>query len=211
MEMPKGKELLALRRDLLMHEVEEAFGDVVLGKGMSWYDSIRADMSGTVPTVTLGLKGEEPWQELTEYAGWDTSSFQGGGFAFLDAEGFRFYIAPTLMRMLQFGYCDMVFFLTLSAPASRDGKFAQWEALDVYQRLCIKHVLEYMADITGFEEEWSDELMRFTTGGPTSRNKREEFLRALKSYWGNLEEVELPRKKSLNRHARAGKHWHPAL
>lgn len=217
MELPKEKEYLALRRDLLMNEVEEAFGDVVLGKGMSWYESIQADMSGSVPGDSLGLKGDVPWQELVEYAGWETNSRLGGGFAFMDAEGFRYYIAPALMRMLRYGWIDMTYFLTVGSPDDkpdlREYTLAKFEALDAYQRLCIKHVLEYMADLTRDEEgyEFSPDLYWDAHGFMTRADSHTDYVNALNSYWGDLEEVALPRKKTskkaVNRQDRAGQHW----
>ncbi len=98
-----------------------------------------------------------------------------GGFSFLDAIGFRYYLAPAMIRCIRSGHdLGIRFFLTLPTDRLRQHTINKWSALDRRQRLCIARFLRYMIAACEGHDEPGHEL------------EREWWQESLHSYWDTL-------------------------
>ena len=83
--------------------IYEAFEAVSLGKGTSWPETDLMDGGQGHPDILKAARKEYKvarWQELVDDPGWEMSP-GSGGFSFVNALGFRFYIAPAMIRVLR--------------------------------------------------------------------------------------------------------------
>lgn len=93
----------AAERDAIIAEIHVAFATAKRGKpAISWSET-RAidnyeDAKGRDAARTLDT--ESHWSELVDDKRWQP--FPGiGGFSFINAEGFRYYLPPTMIRCLR--------------------------------------------------------------------------------------------------------------
>ncbi|MBS1723610.1 MAG: hypothetical protein JSS66_11720 [Armatimonadetes bacterium] len=107
---------------------------------------------------------------LVESPEWDPE-FGIGGFNFLDAIGFRYYLAPAMLRYLkEFPEFDvgLEYVLCHSKLTSDPYRHMQWSLIDDAQAACVRDFLSFMADTCRF---LGDEI--------GSR----DWLKALNRYW----------------------------
>lgn len=95
-----GKQELT-ERDAIIAEITAAFKDVTRGKGaISWRQCVVLDNYGAETECLKQVPDDDlHWMELIDNKTWQP--FPGiGGFAFINAEGFRYYLPPTIIRFL---------------------------------------------------------------------------------------------------------------
>jgi hypothetical protein len=170
-------EYLHRERALLIAEIHDAFKDVTREGGVSWSEAYAID-DYTYSVDDNNILDEQrakardmdtdiSWQELVDDPTWPPGP-DFGGFSFLDAVGYRYYLAPMLIRSLrEDDRFDIEYRLTLSNGELRDYSLSQWSMLTERQRRCI-------ARFVAFQRDWD----RLSGSVQPSR-----WQRALDTYW----------------------------
>ncbi len=85
-------------------QIRAAFKGVTREGGISWSESEVVDGYGldNERAAAKALDTEQSWEELVDDPKW-REDFGVGGFCFLDAVGFRYYIAPAMIRWTRRG------------------------------------------------------------------------------------------------------------
>ncbi len=92
-----------------------------------------------------------------------------GGYAYLDAIGFRYYLPAGLIRSVRSGHDEGVaFHLRLPSINLRRYRLRQWALLTTRQKGCIRRFIEFMIVVT--ERTGDDYQAKY-------------WRRALKGYW----------------------------
>jgi hypothetical protein len=151
--MPDLEKRINASREHVIAEIREAFKNVMRGNGVSWLETGVLDDYGT-PHERKAARAKDPdrpWAELVDDPSWDPD--QGwGGFSFLDAEGFRYYLPPAMLRTIRDvePQWSLAHHLTLDEPPTRPDRdhrahtLDKWSLLDKRQRRCVKRFLEFM-------------------------------------------------------------------
>ena len=162
-------EYLHRERALLIAEIHDAFKDVTREGGVSWNEAYAIDdyASDEECAKAREMDTDISWQELVDDPDWRPTA-GSGGFSFLDPIGFRYYLAPMLIRSLrEDDEVDIVFHLTLSEGELRDYVLNQWSKFTQRQLKCI-------ARLVVFQRDW-DRL--------NDSINTESWQEALDSYW----------------------------
>lgn len=87
-------------------EIRDAFRGVTREHGVSWSEAEVIDRyGGAVERATARAEDQErSWEELVDDPAWDADPGMGG-YIFLDPIGFRYYIAPALIRCVRGEFC----------------------------------------------------------------------------------------------------------
>lgn len=102
---------LTAERDALVADIHEAFRGVTRVGGRSWRDAYRSDYVGLAPNDRQLLEipdNDRSWEDLVAGLAWEDDDLGGGGFTFLDAVGFRYYLAPAMIRCVHRGYGNVL-------------------------------------------------------------------------------------------------------
>lgn len=85
-------------------DIREAFRGVSRRGGTSWSESVAVDRYGSdlEREQARANDTESCWEELVDAPSWNHERGLGG-FNFLDSVGFRYYIAPALIRCVREG------------------------------------------------------------------------------------------------------------
>ncbi|MFZ4575211.1 MAG: DUF6714 family protein [Phycisphaerales bacterium] len=90
-------------RDGLIASIHDAFAGVTRGeRGISWSECIAIDDHAPDDVCAAARQSEQDsqWSQLVDDQNWQP--FSGcGGFSFINAEGFRYYLPPTMIRFLR--------------------------------------------------------------------------------------------------------------
>jgi hypothetical protein len=158
---PRSDELKAERAALLA-EIDAAFDNVRRDGGVSWSESKVIDNHGSSEERQKARESDtDPrWNELVDQSGWrlDIGDSGIGGFSFLDAIGFRYYL-PAAMKRSVLGVYDG----GVGYHLRYGGKLDRWLAeqhslLDRRQQRCVARYLRYMIDVSRQpEHEWGEE------------------------------------------------------
>lgn len=142
---------LAAERDAIIAEIYVAWKGVTRDGGVSWSEAkaIDSDSSNEELAAARASDTESCWKNLVD----DPNRYHTmlGGYCFLDAIGFRYYIAPELTRCIRSPsknqFCDspLPFWLELDVRHSPDGPPKQWYLLNARQRTCIARALRFIA------------------------------------------------------------------
>lgn len=83
----------------LIAEIQAAFKGVSREGGLSWSQCVALDHYED-PTEARKLDTDTHWLQLVDDVKWQP--FPGiGGFSFIDAEGFLYYLPPTMIRFVR--------------------------------------------------------------------------------------------------------------
>lgn len=176
-------EQLGAERDALIQEIHAAFKGVTREGGVSWSESVVIDDGGSDEKRqrVRSQDRETSWEELIDDSNW-RSDRGVGGFSFLDPIGFRYYLAPAMIRCTRpdDGGSMNGFRLTIPTedPSSRAHKLEQLSSLDQRQRACVVRFLRYMIDASWLDaiESGEEEYARICT---------KEWESALNSGWSD--------------------------
>ncbi len=90
-------------RDAIIAEIHVAFANVSRGEhGVSWSECYALDMYEPEDVCAAARRSDKDthWSELCDDPHWEP--FPGmGGFSFIDDRGFRYYLPPTMIRLLR--------------------------------------------------------------------------------------------------------------
>src|SRR5262249_2266185 len=143
---------LITERDLVIDEVYAAFCDVARKGGVSWAETKVIDGYGgdAERAAARASDTDRTWAELVDDPEWKV--FAGvGGWSFLDAIGFRYYLPAATIRCIRSGHDEGVqFHLTLSDRESglREYTKTTWSLLDERQCRCVARFVDCMILIT---------------------------------------------------------------
>jgi hypothetical protein len=86
-------------------EIREAFKNVSREGGTSWNEGWAIDLNGSDEecAAARARDNETSWEELVDDPNWSTNACP---WAFLDAIGFRYYLAPAMIRDVRKGYSE---------------------------------------------------------------------------------------------------------
>ena len=171
---------LLAERAALIAEIHEAFRGVKRLGGVSWSEAQALDdYEGPAECAAARASDRETaWEDLLDDPKWHHQAY-GGGFTFLDSIGFRYYIAPAMIRVLRGEDEGFVpYALTYDVMHESEGKEAlvhdgreNWQRIDARQRLCIARFLQHMRTI----DHLDDPDFGYSDWG-----------RALDQYWGRF-------------------------
>jgi hypothetical protein len=160
-------------------EIRKAFGDISREGGISWSEARVRDTPGSSAEDAQHARdsdADKNWNELVNSQ--HKFAMGVGGFPYLDAIGYRYYLPAAMIRILHDGEVanegiDQM--LTLhkvsKKPAGnslRQSALNQWSLLDDRQRRAVAHFLRFMAD-------WSKSIQNWV--------EMEHWQRAYDSYW----------------------------
>lgn len=159
--------------------VYETFRGVTRDRGVSWYESSVIDDYGSEEECAAARLEDQDatWEQLVDDSEWDHHP-GSGGLGFVDAIGFRYYIAPAMIRDLQrveTALGPIHFYLT-SDELSLD----QWSILTSEEKQCICEVLKCLIAVTLAEN--FDDLPNFKWRG---------WEMAYRSYWMSIDQTPL--------------------
>lgn len=95
-------QVLSLERDSILKEIDVAFAGVTREGGISWSEAVALDNYGTDEECQEARAKDKDisWKELVTDPHW--RPLPGvGGFSFLDAIGFRYYLPAAMIRTLE--------------------------------------------------------------------------------------------------------------
>ena len=152
--MGTGPEALKAEQAALSAEIDAAFATVRRVGGVSWNESVVRDNYGSESECLQAREsdGDRHWSELVDDRRWEPDCGIGG-FSFLDAIGFRYYLPAAMKRSLASGGDEGIqFHLTY-----REDKLAPWRSekhslLNDRQRRCIARFLRYMIEFARARE-----------------------------------------------------------
>ena len=154
----------------LLDEITAAFHSVTRLGGRSWTDAIALDLMG-VPRIDFPITHREDdrsWLDVAQDAGWDPD--RGiGGWPFLDAIGFKYYLAAAMYRAVQSGdEGNLAHRMDLPFEAKARHRFLDRWTLDERQHRVAMQVAAFMRtkafeenDSTGFDE-WEQVIQHWS-------------------------------------------------
>lgn len=163
-------EYLHRERALLIAEIHDAFKDVTREGGVSWTEAYAIDdyASDEDCAKAREMDTDISWQELLDDPTWPPGP-DFGGFSFLDAIGYRYYLPATMIRDLRglspdhpVEMSSLDFHLTPRWTAESNEYMEQQLALlDQSQRRCVARYVGFMRDwyrvfsSWGYTEDWA--------------------------------------------------------
>jgi hypothetical protein len=153
--------------------IRAAFRGVTREGGISWSESVivDGDGSGRTPEQARAEDTEGCWEELIDDPEWHHEVGMGG-FNFLDPIGFRYYLAPTMVRCVRDGGGE---FISYALYAGVEWKKEQLSLITGQQAHVIARFVRLMIAIHAAigddlsREQWSQvyrcHWRRFDRGG----------------------------------------------
>ncbi len=98
-------------------QIRQAFRGVTRHGGVSWSESVVNDDRGDDAERAHAREQdtESCWEDLVDAPSWD-HEVGIGGFNFVDPIGFRYYIAPAMIRCLRSGYGEFISYALTVEP-----------------------------------------------------------------------------------------------
>ncbi len=157
--MASSDDRLKRERRSVEAEIRDAFASVTREGGVSWNESIviDGDASGRTRGEARALDTEMRWEDLVDDANWN-HEVGIGGFNFLDPVGFRYYLAPAMIRCIRDRGGELIAYALLVDGAFKQKKVSLFDdrqlcAVARFIRLMIvSHAAEQ--DVL-FGEPWS--------------------------------------------------------
>jgi len=164
---------VAAERDALLAEIYEVFPGGSRQGGVSWSESVVIDLYGS-PEERAEARAKDRdtrWQDVLDDPNWNPDRGVGG-WSFLDAIGFRYYLPAAMVLAVRQGWdVGILFYLNLPEGDLREWKHDKWSMLNLRQRLCVRRFLQYMGIVSAWRKAEDDEYGWFD---------------ALRSYWGKI-------------------------
>jgi hypothetical protein len=167
-------EFMREERDAIVAEIYAAWKGVTREGGVSWSETTVIDDYGTIEQRLAAREHDQDrtWETLVDDPTWRVSA-AFGGFSFLDPIGFRYYIAPELVRCLRTGWSEALpFHLTIAGGDPYDSIARHLSLLSIRQSHCIARSIRFMVD-------WH--------GAAGNRHDATDWLKAHESYWESLD------------------------
>ena len=138
------------RRMHLEREIFSAFAGVTRDGGTSWSEGWAIDCNGSDEECRAARESDrdQSWEQLVDVPNWNHDV---GPWSFLDAIGFRYYLAPTMIRAAREGGIA-AFAYALDHPVYGDELRT---LLTPAQHAAIHHFLQYLLDVSA-TFQWPD-------------------------------------------------------
>ncbi len=144
---------LHAEKEALLAEIYDAFKGVSRDGGVSWRESVRIDSYGYLPenAESRWPDTDRAWTDLVDDPSWHPDNGVGG-FTFLDAIGFRYYVGPALVRCVRDGLdCGIQSRLTIWPDPEKVGQLSasdttRMAALEPRQCRCIARCVRFMVE-----------------------------------------------------------------
>lgn len=152
--------------EAILMEIHEAFEGVDRSGGVSWSETVVIDGYGSDSACAAARASDKDksWLEVANDPNWSMSPGVGG-FAFLDAIGFRYYIAAAMARALREELDSDSEFLAFALCNPEGWNDSKWALLSKRQRACVRRFIQHMAwasDIEGYRcSTWHDTLASY--------------------------------------------------
>jgi uncharacterized protein (DUF736 family) len=148
---------LQIERDAIIAEIHAAWRGVTREDGMDWVDAVLEDgimEDATIARLRASDHGED-WAGLVDLDVWETDK-NSTAMRFIDAGGYRYYLAPLMVRCLR-AAGDVGVVGSLEYPASYpESAVERWSLLDGRQRACVARFLRCMDRLDRLEgDDWS--------------------------------------------------------
>ena len=169
--MARGdREWLERERAALISHIEAAFRHVSREGGVSWSEADVIDDCGDDEERANARRADRDghWMQLVDDPAW-ALSVMGGGFAFLDAIGFRYYLPAAMVRCLythehQKPTDDCSECVMRALQVVTDSERERCSLLDLEQRRVIHRFIEYMeARDRAHGDEFGNDEWRFAS------------------------------------------------
>jgi hypothetical protein len=144
-----GPNKIDREREALRAQIRAAFKGVTRDGGVSWSETLVIDNYGTDEerAAARARDTDTCWTELVDDPNWVLHDGLGG-FSFVDAIGFRYYLPAAMIRSVESGddHGSLCFHLTLPPPGDKfhDWKMGKWSRIDRKQRLAVRRFIRYM-------------------------------------------------------------------
>jgi hypothetical protein len=171
----------AIEKERLISEIKSAFAGVDRQGGVSWRAAQIADFWGDESQADY-VDSDSSWEDLVDDRNWNPDSGDGG-WAFLDAVGFRYYIPAGMLRAIRDSLDLSFLFAFPKAGDLENYRLKQWSLLDLRQRRAIAYFLLYMdAQLRAAMAEITegDEVLSWPVW---PENKTTPWMRAYRNYW----------------------------
>lgn len=157
-EMMLGPQQIERERLLLLDEIHSAFKDVSREGGVSWSESDVIDDYGSDEerASARALDKDASWTQLVDDPKWNPEPGIGG-FSFMDAIGFRYYLPAAMIRCVRSGHDEGIqFHLDVggSTEELHAHNVARVAALDQRQRRCVAMFLRYMVAVSSQQDDY---------------------------------------------------------
>ncbi len=123
-------------------QIREAFRGASRAGGVSWSEARAIDLHESIEVQRAARdRDREPdWEHLVDDPDWKEEPGVGG-FSFVEALGFAYYLAPAMIRCLRSGYSEFLcYYLTVDGERDR----SRIEYIDARQGLAIARFLRFM-------------------------------------------------------------------
>ena len=139
----------------MIAEIARDFAQVTRQDGVSWSEALVIDNYGSEEECAAARASDKDkhWAELVDDEAWDAD--QGyGGFSFLDAIGFRYYLPAAMTRCIRTGEDGTIrIHLSRAHDGISDWRYSTLGLLDGNQRRCVARFLALMVDISRQEHD----------------------------------------------------------
>ena len=141
-------------------EIRSAFASVVRGDGVSWSEAKVIDDYGSEEECreARAQDRDTSWMELVDDPAWICEPGVGG-FSFIDAQGFRYYIPAAIIRCIRDRSGDfIVYHLSASDLPDKvlDHKLDQWSLINEQQGRAIARFVRLMIAISEHQNDHCD-------------------------------------------------------
>lgn len=132
-------------------QIRAAFKGVTRDGGVSWSEAESIDMYETEEQLAAARASdtEQCWEDLIDDPNWD-EGVGVGGFSFLDEIGYRYYIAPAMIRSIYNGGVQLGSFV-FEHPQS-----GYKEVISHKQRAAIVRFLKFMIAVDKDYDDYYD-------------------------------------------------------
>lgn len=156
-----GAAVLTQRKAGLIADIRASFRDVDRRFGVSWSESSVIDGYGPEEECARArqLDTDTHWTDVLQDPEWEPSPGHGG-FSFLDAIGFRYYLPAAMIWTLNHGESSLIDF-HLTAQLNNKGRKripGQWSTLTPTQCRTVARFLQYMVDTIKADRRTSDSV-----------------------------------------------------
>lgn len=141
--------------------IRSAFAGVTRAGGVSWSEANVIDNYGS-DEERAAARSSDPdtaWEQLVDDPKWDD---EWNFFPFLDAIGFRYYIAPAMIRAARLGFSDRLAYALQTSEEFQGLDLENWSLLTDPQSEAIARFLRFMLAVERrsedafYTEEWED-------------------------------------------------------
>lgn len=137
--------------------IYERFRGVTREGGVSWSESEVIDVSYPASIeerlAARALDNEPRWEELVEASNWDPETALGG-FFFLDAIGFRYYLAPAMVRSTRLGFSERLTYRLRIPSEGEDGRTYGLLTVSLLDHAQCQAVARFVRFMVAMSEWW---------------------------------------------------------